>query len=132
MTAALTGLSSCLRHDEGDASTQQALRIPCTDCGTCMPCPYGVDIPGCFAVYNDAIDHASLPDPRQASSRRFKAHGDRLLSSLNANVSRMAQPDRCITCGQCAHRCPNGIDIIMRLHQMESLVEKVKELSYES
>ena len=42
------------------ASIANAMRgyptIPCTECRYCMPCRFGVDIPGNFAYYNKAVD----------------------------------------------------------------------------
>ncbi len=35
------------------AVLREKTKIPCTGCGYCMPCPAGVDIPGCFSCYND-------------------------------------------------------------------------------
>lgn len=29
--------------------------IPCNDCKYCMPCPYGIDIPGIFVHYNKCL-----------------------------------------------------------------------------
>ena len=39
--------------------------IPCTTCAYCMPCPYGVDIPGNFAYYNEAVNNHILPLPEK-------------------------------------------------------------------
>ncbi len=32
---------------------RQAMQVPCTGCGYCMPCPYGVNIPECFNLWNN-------------------------------------------------------------------------------
>ncbi|MDR1641543.1 MAG: aldo/keto reductase, partial [Clostridiales bacterium] len=35
-------------------------KIPCTGCSYCMPCPAGVNIPGCFASYNASYSHGRI------------------------------------------------------------------------
>lgn len=47
--------------------------IPCTDCKYCVPCPYGVDIPGVLLYYNKATWSSNIPNlegPRDAEFKR--------------------------------------------------------------
>lgn len=37
---------------------EKSNRVPCTGCGYCMPCPKGINIPGCFAAYNASYAHS--------------------------------------------------------------------------
>ena len=32
---------------------QSLIKVPCTGCGYCIPCPKGVDIPRIFYLYNN-------------------------------------------------------------------------------
>ncbi|MDY6403169.1 MAG: aldo/keto reductase, partial [Bacteroidales bacterium] len=36
--------------------------IPCNECQYCMPCPYGLDIPGIFSYYNKCINEGNLAE----------------------------------------------------------------------
>ncbi len=38
--------------------------ISCTECEYCMPCPYGIDIPGVFAHYNRCINEGNYPQSK--------------------------------------------------------------------
>ena len=83
--------------------------IPCTACGYCMPCPYGVDIPALFVHYNKCVNHGLVVsdrlDSRYAEARRA------FLIGYDRSAPRLRQAARCIGCGQCAPKCPQGIDI---------------------
>lgn len=35
--------------------------VPCNDCKYCMPCPYGIDIPGILVHYNKCVNEGYMP-----------------------------------------------------------------------
>jgi len=72
--------------------------IPCTGCGYCMPCPSGVDIPGIFEIYNEAIMY---DDPRTG---RFRYRGP-------TGVKEEERADQCTECGDCMEACPQEIPV---------------------
>ena len=39
--------------------------VPCNTCQYCMPCPYGLDIPGIFSHYNKCINEGLVVEDRQ-------------------------------------------------------------------
>lgn len=81
----------------------RANRVPCTGCNYCMPCPHGVNIPGCFAAYNASFAHSWLT----GVSQYFTA------SAVRTGAPKLAS--NCVGCGACARRCPQHIDIPARL-----------------
>lgn len=91
-------------------------KIPCTACGYCMPCPFGVDIPGCFSCYNDKY----LMGDKSVRFRYMQTMG--VMSAKPANAS------RCTQCGKCESHCPQNIAIRSQLkivsHEMEGLFYK--------
>lgn len=94
--------------------------IPCTTCSYCMPCPFGVDIPGNFAYYNDAVDQKILPLPDKTSAdymTRKQQFADGLLKAL-PDKSQWA--NQCTDCEACLPKCPQQIRIP---NQMARIVE---------
>ena len=94
--------------------------IPCTTCSYCMPCPFGVDIPGNFAYYNDAVDQKILPLPDKTSADymvRKQQFADGLLKAL-PDKSQWA--NQCTDCEACLPKCPQQIRIP---NQMARIVE---------
>ena len=94
--------------------------IPCTTCSYCMPCPFGVDIPGNFAYYNDAVDQKILPLPDKTAVdylTRKQQFADGLLKAL-PDKSQWA--NQCTDCEACLPKCPQQIRIP---NQMARIVE---------
>lgn len=96
--------------------------ISCTTCGYCMPCPYGVDIPGVFAHYNRSLDDEFFPGGREGDKDMVRAY----LASYDRAVPRLRQAARCTGCGKCAPACPAMIDIPAELARLGSLEETLR------
>ncbi len=98
--------------------------IPCTTCGYCMPCPYGVDIPGNFAYYNDAVNEHILPLPdKQATD--YMARKQQFAEGLRRTLPDTGKWARsCTDCEECLSKCPQTIRIP---NQMSRIVEILRK-----
>ncbi len=85
---------------------ERANRVPCTGCNYCMPCPHGVNIPGCFSAYNASFAHSWLTGAQQYYTA----------SAVRTGRPRLAS--NCVGCGACARRCPQQIDVPARLAEV--------------
>ncbi len=85
------------------AVLERTNKVPCTGCGYCMPCPQGVDIPGCFSAYN-----ASFALGRMTGMQQY-------LTASGALTDHPRLITQCVRCGACAKRCPQGIAVPDRL-----------------
>jgi predicted aldo/keto reductase-like oxidoreductase len=74
--------------------------IPCTGCRYCQPCPSGVNIPGVFEVYSEAVMYE---DERRA----------RVI--YNNWIKEEERAHLCTSCSECLTKCPQGIGIPDRL-----------------
>lgn len=99
--------------------------IPCNDCKYCMPCPYGLDIPGIFIHYNKCVNEGSLPsgqeDPEYARLRR------NYLIDYDRAIPRLRQSDHCVGCHQCEPHCPQNIKIVNQLERITTFIEDLKQ-----
>ena len=86
------------------------MKVGCTGCGYCMPCPMHVDIPGAFAAYN-----VSAVDGKQ------EAWYEHLRSTVFRKDA--TSVSNCIGCGKCEKHCPQGIKIREELKNVQKLLE---------
>ncbi len=92
---------------------RERTKIPCTACGYCMPCPAGVDIPGCFSCYNDKY---LLND---------KTIRLRYMQTLGALSVKPANASQCKECGKCETHCPQNIAIRSQLKVVSKELEGI-------
>lgn len=81
----------------------------CTGCRYCMPCPAGVNIPGCFGVWN-----------RYHMYQNYNAvawHWEKDLGDAH-------QAKNCIRCGKCEKLCPQKLSIREDLKKVQADLEK--------
>ncbi|MCG8318628.1 MAG: aldo/keto reductase, partial [Cytophagales bacterium] len=75
------------------------VKVDCTACGYCMPCPHGVDIPRNFSYYNDFF---------RFDDQKTKMNAKIMYSTI---LSEEEQAKACTECGVCVDHCPQGIPI---------------------
>lgn len=91
-------------------SINQHMKVPCTGCGYCMPCPHGVDIPTCFAAYNTRYTDSFYSG--------MKAYI--MCTTLKTNPTNAS---KCRQCGKCEKHCPQSIAIRQELKQVAKKME---------
>ena len=81
----------------------ERVKVGCTGCGYCMPCPKGVDIPALFRcwneMYTEGVNSGRKEYWQTVSLRREKAFAR-----------------QCVKCGKCEAHCPQSIPIRELIH----------------
>jgi len=85
---------------------KDGIKVPCTGCEYCMPCPRGIPISMLFQYYNEACAMNMF----ERQKRRYNEHF----------TSRDRDGSVCVQCGQCEAKCPQDIPIIERLKEAHS------------
>ena len=99
--------------------------IDCNDCSYCMPCPYGLDIPGIFVHYNKCVNTGNVPESQQAEN--YKKARRAFLVGYDRSVPKLRQANHCVQCRVCVPHCPQQIDIPRQLRRIDEFVEQLKQ-----
>jgi predicted aldo/keto reductase-like oxidoreductase len=84
---------------------KRRMKVDCTGCAYCMPCPEGVNIPFNLALYNDSFVFDELETPKMA---------------YNVFLSPEQKASNCAECGECEEKCPQQLnvkEIMKEVHQ---------------
>ena len=116
-TAQVTNPGSLTPKDRGVytkvvAAINENMKVSCTGCRYCMPCPKGVDIPGTFAAYN-----------RMASDGYWKALTEYFM--ITGVRKDYTGPGNCIGCGKCEQHCPQHLPIRQELKNARKALEGI-------
>lgn len=118
ITVAEETLPNSLTEDElklyGDVKEvyKSLMKIDCTTCGYCMPCPHGVDIPECFSIYN----HKYIFKQRGTSFMYLQRFGG--LTGVEESYAGL-----CNGCGKCVRACPQKLEIPELLNNVSKELE---------
>lgn len=84
--------------EEVKALIGKNIKVGCTGCGYCLPCPKGVDIPGTFRCYNEMYTEK-------------KSVGRTEYIMMTALRKDPSNASKCVECGKCEQHCPQHIEI---------------------
>ena len=72
---------------------KKRIKVDCTGCAYCMPCPMDVNIPKVFAMWNNSYKYGA----KDYHYRKLKDDGN--------------GADKCVSCGKCMEVCPQQLKI---------------------
>jgi predicted aldo/keto reductase-like oxidoreductase len=116
---AKTAKANALTKEEHDVFDRvkrimlEKTKVPCTGCRYCMPCPSGVDIPGCFTAYNDKYLLGK------------KGHRLKYMQTLGIMSQNPSYASLCKQCGKCEKHCPQNIKIRQELKNVKKEMEGI-------
>ena len=87
---------------------KNSVKVGCTGCNYCCPCPKGVDIPAVFQCYNQ------LSEDSHARWRYIQ------MTTFRKETTNAA---KCVGCGACTKKCPQNLDIPQLLKEAKKELE---------
>jgi hypothetical protein len=92
------------------AILRSRIRVGCTGCRYCMPCPMGVDIPENFSFWNRLAMFGQV---------------DNIRNSWNNRWDEKEKAKNCVRCGKCEKACPQKLPIRDCLAQLQSELDSL-------
>lgn len=86
---------------------KEKIKVDCTTCRYCLPCPFNVAIPDIFQNYNDVYVYDRLEYSK---------------SNYKHLVENEKDSSMCTECGECEAICPQNLEIIQYLKDADSIL----------
>jgi uncharacterized protein len=93
--------------DKVAAVYHRLMKVPCTGCAYCMPCPNGVNIPTNFNIYNQY----------SMFGKKFYTRGMYAVMLMGL-MNERSDASLCKNCGVCTKKCPQQISIPVHLKEV--------------
>lgn len=95
--------------DEVTSLYEKNIKVACTSCEYCLPCPEGVAIPSIFDMYNNIYVYGTEENSKDRYQSLIKAAKD---------------SSKCVECGICEGLCPQHLQIIQYLKDSHKALAK--------
>ena len=88
---------------------QKKVKVGCTSCEYCLPCPEKISIPDVFQLYNELYVFGT----EKNSKNIYKSY-----------IKKEIDASKCIECGKCESMCPQNIEIRRHLKDAHNILSK--------
>lgn len=86
---------------------KENIKVGCTSCEYCLPCPQDVSIPDIFELYNNIYVYGTEEESKKSYERMIELEKD---------------ASKCIECGACESECPQHLEIINFLKDADKVL----------
>jgi predicted aldo/keto reductase-like oxidoreductase len=93
--------------DEVTDYYKKRIKVGCTSCEYCLPCPQNVAIPSIFQMYNNVYVYGTERESKEAYKRLIDSQKD---------------ASQCVECGACQQACPQHLEIIQFLKDADKVL----------
>lgn len=93
--------------DEVTDYYKKRIKVGCTSCEYCLPCPQNVAIPSIFQMYNNVYVYGTERESKEAYKRLIDSQKD---------------ASQCVECGACQQACPQHLEIIQFLKDADKIL----------